>query len=104
LLIELVAPFLKTLMDMPQLSLLRRALLFGVALNLCLIAVRVLLYRPLLAMPGALRFIVEPVIVKGSVLTIDTNRYRSGLFIPETDPSSLRYAVTSLAGAGASGQ
>lgn len=45
-----------------RLSLLRRALLFGVALNLCLIVLRVSLYRPLLAMPGALRFIVEPVI------------------------------------------
>jgi hypothetical protein len=62
LLIELVAPFLKTIVDMPQLSLLRRTLLFGVALNLCLIAVGVLLYRQLLAMPGAFRFILEPVI------------------------------------------
>lgn len=62
LLIELVTLLPKTFMDMPQLSLLRRALLFGVALNLCLIVVRLSLYRPLLAMPGALRFIVEPVI------------------------------------------
>jgi hypothetical protein len=46
---------------MPRLLPLRRALLFGIALNLCLIVVRVWLYRPLLAMPGALRFIVEPV-------------------------------------------
>ena len=49
-------------LDMSQLSLLRRALLLGIALNLCLIVVRVSLYRPLLAMPGAFRFIVEPVI------------------------------------------
>jgi hypothetical protein len=41
---------------------LRRALLFGVALNLCFVVVRVWLYRPLLAMPGALRFVIEPVI------------------------------------------
>lgn len=47
---------------MPQLSLLRRAVLFGVAFNLGLIVVQVSLYRPLLTMPGALRFIVEPMI------------------------------------------
>ncbi len=47
---------------MSQQSLLRYALLFGVALNLCLIVVRVSFYRPLLAMPGALHFVVEPVI------------------------------------------
>lgn len=41
---------------------LRGALLFGITLNLCLIVVRVLLYRPLWAMPGAFRFVMEPVI------------------------------------------
>lgn len=41
---------------------LRGALLFGIALNLCLIVVRVSLYRPLWAMPGAFRFVVGPVI------------------------------------------
>ncbi len=49
-------------MDMPLRLPLRGALLFGVALNLCLLVVRVGLYRPLWAMPGALRFVVEPVI------------------------------------------
>jgi hypothetical protein len=47
---------------MLSMSLLRRALLLSVAVNLCLIVVRVSLYRPLLAMPGAPRFIVEPTI------------------------------------------
>jgi hypothetical protein len=61
LLIELVTLLPKTFTHMLQVLLLRRALLFGVALNLCLIVVRVFLYLPLLAMPGALRFIVEPV-------------------------------------------
>jgi hypothetical protein len=60
--LELVAVLAKTFVGMPSLSLLRRALLLGVAVNLCLIAVRVSLYRPLLAMPGALRFIFEPAI------------------------------------------
>jgi len=47
---------------MPRLLSFRRVLLFGVALNLCFIVVRVWSYRPLWAMPGALRFIVEPII------------------------------------------
>jgi hypothetical protein len=46
----------------PRLSLLRVAVLFGVTANLCLIIVRVLLYRPLLSMPGAVGFVVEPVL------------------------------------------
>jgi hypothetical protein len=62
LFIELVTVFPKTLMKMPHWLPWRRALLFGMALNLCLVVIRVWLYRPLWAMPGALRFIVEPII------------------------------------------
>src|SRR5690348_14512912 len=47
---------------MPLRLSLRGALLFGIALNLCLIVVRASLYRPLWAMPGAFRFVVEPII------------------------------------------
>jgi len=39
----------------------RVALLLGVAVDLVLIAVRVFLYRPFLAMPGGLTFVIEPV-------------------------------------------
>src|SRR5215470_4919873 len=41
---------------------LRAALVCGVLINLCLVILRVLLYRPLLAMPGALRFVAEPIL------------------------------------------
>ncbi len=39
----------------------RVALLLGIAVDLVLIAVRVFLYRPFLAMPGGLTFVIEPV-------------------------------------------
>ncbi len=58
------AHFLRRILhiSMTQISLLRRGLLIVVALNLGLVLIQVALYRPLLALPGALRFIVEPVI------------------------------------------
>jgi hypothetical protein len=55
-------PFAGDILDMQRLLLLRGCLLFGVVVNLGLIVARAWLYRPLLAMPGALQFIVEPVI------------------------------------------
>jgi len=69
---------------MSRLSLLRRTLLFGIALNLCLIVVRVWLYRPLLAMPGALRFVVEPVIgLAGCGLFVVAATYGKTLKLPD---------------------
>jgi len=43
----------------PSLLRLRFVLMMGVAVNLCLVIVRVWSYRPLLAMPGALRLVTE---------------------------------------------
>src|ERR1700744_3889026 len=47
---------------MPRIRLFRRAVLSCIAINLFLIVVRVVLYRPLLTMPGAILFIAEPAI------------------------------------------
>ena len=41
-------------------SALRLALLFAIGLNLAMIAIRVATYRPLLAMPGSLCYVLEP--------------------------------------------
>ena len=41
-------------------SALRLALLFAIGLNLAMIAIRVATYRPLLAMPGSLGYVLEP--------------------------------------------
>jgi hypothetical protein len=43
-------------------ALLRRVLILTIAVNLCLIVIRVSTYRPLLAMHGSIRFIVEPLV------------------------------------------
>ena len=41
----------------------RLTLLLGITLDLAMIGIRVFLYRPLLAMPGGLQFVVEPVLL-----------------------------------------
>jgi hypothetical protein len=44
-------------------STVRLALLLGVTLNLAMISLRVFFYRPLLAMPGGLKFVIEPALL-----------------------------------------
>ncbi len=52
-----------TYMKTAAASTVRWALLLGIVLNLALIGIRVFLYRPLLAMPGGLNFVVEPALL-----------------------------------------
>ncbi len=44
-------------------STVRLALLLGIMLNLAMIGVRVFFYRPLLVMPGGLKFVIEPALL-----------------------------------------
>ncbi len=44
-------------------STVRLALLLGIILNLAMIGVRVFFYRPLLVMPGGLKFVIEPAVL-----------------------------------------